>query len=397
MRSLRQVAAGGRVVIASLHQPSKDMFFALDQVILMGHGRILFIGRPEEAEGALAAAGVPCPPGTAIAEHMLKVASSPGDIMTMLTSKPKATGVTPVAEGLPVVVPARPPSAGREPSYSEASSPSVGTESLSPEVGGIAEEKHGDGVAPPDGASQQSARPGFARQLAVMFWRTWIDIIRNPILLALHVCISVFVGVIVGAIFFNLSEDSIGVQNRMGGTFFALAFLAFTSLTTVDLLMNERSVVMREVRSGYYRPTTYLLSKLALDGMLLRLLPAILFWLPFYYMAGFRTGSAYAATNLFTLISFNCAVGALSMAVTVATNTAGQASFLMNFILLFSLAFTGFLVNVTSIPVVLRWIHYLSVFYYAFEAMLTTELNGAKFLLKYQANVSEPSIQNMSL
>jgi hypothetical protein len=57
-----------------------------------------------------------------------------------------------------------------------------------------------------------------------------------------------------------------GVQNRLGGTFFALAFLAFTSLTTVDLLMNERAVVTREVRSGYYAPWTYLLSKLALDA-----------------------------------------------------------------------------------------------------------------------------------
>lgn len=28
----------------------------------------------------------------------------------------------------------------------------------------------------------------------------------------------------------------------MGGTFFAMAFFAFASLTTVDLLMNERAV-----------------------------------------------------------------------------------------------------------------------------------------------------------
>lgn len=34
----------------------------------------------------------------------------------------------------------------------------------------------------------------------------------------------------------------------------------------------------------------------------------------------------------------------------VASRTAGQASFAMNFTLLFSLVFTGFLVNVNSIP-----------------------------------------------
>ena len=52
----------------------------------------------------------------------------------------------------------------------------------------------------------------------------------------------------------------------MGGTFFALAFLAFTSLTTVDLLLNERQVVAREVRGGYYSPISYLISKLTLDA-----------------------------------------------------------------------------------------------------------------------------------
>ncbi len=40
----------------------------------------------------------------------------------------------------------------------------------------------------------------------------------------------------------------------------------------------------------------------------------------------------------------------LHYAAAVASNTAGQASFAMNFLLLFSLVFTGFLVNVNSIP-----------------------------------------------
>jgi hypothetical protein len=174
----------------------------------------------------------------------------------------------------------------------------------------------------------------------------------------------------------------------MGGTFFALAFMAFTSLTTVDLLMNERRVVEREARGGYYSPATYLLAKLALDGALLRMLPALLYWAPFYFMAGFRDGAAPAAVFALTLVTFTAAVGALSMAVAVGSDTAGQASFVMNFILLFSLAFTGFLVNVTSIPEALRWIHYLSVFYYAFEAMLTSELAGRSFTLLYQPVVS---------
>ncbi len=38
-------------------------------------------------------------------------------------------------------------------------------------------------------------------------------------------------------------------------------FLALTSLTTVDLLVNERGLVVKEALGGYYRPLSYYLSK----------------------------------------------------------------------------------------------------------------------------------------
>ena len=38
-------------------------------------------------------------------------------------------------------------------------------------------------------------------------------------------------------------------------------FLALTSLTTVDLLVNERGLVVKESLGGYYRPVSYYLSK----------------------------------------------------------------------------------------------------------------------------------------
>ncbi len=46
-----------------------------------------------------------------------------------------------------------------------------------------------------------------------------------------------------------------------GAVFFSLVFLALTSLTTVDLLVNERGLVVKEAIGGYYRPVSYYLSK----------------------------------------------------------------------------------------------------------------------------------------
>ena len=52
MHSLKTVASAGRVMVASLHQPSRDVFMSLDQVVLMGHGRMLYMGPPAEGEWA---------------------------------------------------------------------------------------------------------------------------------------------------------------------------------------------------------------------------------------------------------------------------------------------------------------------------------------------------------
>ena len=51
------------------------------------------------------------------------------------------------------------------------------------------------------------------------------------------------------------------VRGGAGAVFFSLVFLALTSLTTVDLLVNERGLVVKETLGGYYRPISYYLSK----------------------------------------------------------------------------------------------------------------------------------------
>lgn len=397
LKVLGQVAkgGGGRVVIASLHQPSKDMFFGLDKVILMGHGRMLYQGKPETASQYMAEAGCPGNRSTPTAEHMLEVASNAESIIKMLRAKELADSAA--GKNISIGSPEKSRPSPQDPhakvadaklSFMEADGKSVLMDDCGSEVSPVT-----DASLSSIGSSMPDVDRSLRRELSVMFWRTLVDIVRNPTLLLLHVVLALCTGVITGAIFYNLDFTSVGVQNRMGGTFFALSFLAFTSLTTVDLLMNERTVVLREVRSRFYRPSSYLISKIALDGMLLRVIPAILYWIPFYYMAGFQYGSDYAASFLFTLIAFNCAVGAMSMCVTIGCNTAGQASFIMNFLLLFSLAFTGFLVNVNSIPAVLRWIHYLSVFFYAFEAMLSTELMGVPFTFLYTPSPGQDPLE----
>ena len=68
-------------------------------------------------------------------------------------------------------------------------------------------------------------------------------------------------------------------------------------------------------------------------------------------------------------------------------NSAGKASLVMNVLLLLSLLFAGYLKDVDTITPVLRWLHYLSVFYYSFESMVVNEVSG----LVFQFSVRSPT------
>jgi hypothetical protein len=59
-------------------------------------------------------------------------------------------------------------------------------------------------------------RTPFLRELAVLFWRTLVEIIRNPALLTMHAGMSTIMGLLCGGIFFQLKWDIAGAQGRLG-------------------------------------------------------------------------------------------------------------------------------------------------------------------------------------
>lgn len=59
-------------------------------------------------------------------------------------------------------------------------------------------------------------RTPLGRELAVLFWRTLTEIIRNPTLLAMHCAMAIIMGTLCGGIFYHIGNDIAGAQNRLG-------------------------------------------------------------------------------------------------------------------------------------------------------------------------------------
>jgi ABC-type multidrug transport system ATPase subunit len=93
MQAARELAAAGRVVVMSLHQPSPDMFQQLDKVLLLAKGRLAYLGPPGQVNSYLAAAGVGGGlPDMAPAEKLLHVASQQQSLDKLLCLQQGATG-----------------------------------------------------------------------------------------------------------------------------------------------------------------------------------------------------------------------------------------------------------------------------------------------------------------
>ena len=390
MTTLKSVAKSGRIVILSFHQPSPSMFSLLDRCFLLAQGTCIFSGPPSAVDAHFASIGLPRSPEEGVAEHMLHCACNPSSLPHLLASVEGGHHAAILANGSDVKNGVERMTSGSE---DAAENGIVGGSAAAAAAAAAAETPTtGTGTMP-----RRNARPpqgaGLHRELAVLFWRGLVDIVRNPTLLLLHWGMAIAMGLFVGCIFFNVGLDISGAQDRLGACFFALAFFAFTSLTTVDLIMTESRIVAREAgRGGYYSPWSYLVTKHTLDALLLRAIPIFLYSMSFYPMMGMVGAGENVALFLMVLSTFAVAIGALSMAVAVGCSTPGQASFFMNIILLTSLLVGGFFVNPASMPDWISWLHYLSAFFYAYAALTINELSS--LLLNFEVE-GYAAVQNV--
>lgn len=215
----------------------------------------------------------------------------------------------------------------------------------------------------------------FTQRRRVQVWRGLLDIFRNFGMVLITWLLALAFGIFVGLVFLNLELTIEGVQNRAGVIFFSLVFLGFLSVTSIDSLMTERAVVVKEQRLGYYPGWLYMAAKCLIDSILMRAVPAVLYATPVYWMAGLQESGERYALFAFVLIAFTIGTQFQAMHIVEWSRRAGTATILFVLLLIVQMLFAGFLVNTKSIPGALAWIRYLSLIYFSFEACAVNEFD----------------------
>ncbi|KAJ6606274.1 hypothetical protein DFH09DRAFT_1119732 [Mycena vulgaris] len=340
-------------VIASIHQPSSQLYQIFDSILLLSHGRALYSGPGAFAPAeyfARTAAGIapPYQQGYNVADYLLEIASEPPVALFQLHS----------ANPLP-----------EEGDGSEKGAAAVDGDSA-------LTEKRGGSARQTKSAGRSKYAATFLTQLQYLSGREWKILRRDKTLFFTHVAVSSVLGVFCGGLYFQTGVTIAGFQSRIGCLFFLGALIAFSSLSALYNVVEIRPLFLRERSSSYYSPTAWLLSRLLFDVLPLRIIPTIIVSTITYWMAGLAHDAAHYFKFLFILVLYTLAMTLYNFLLGTLFHNGGIAILLSALSALYQMTFAGFFVHLNSIPPVLRWLQWLCPLKYCLEALAVNEVGS---------------------
>lgn len=228
---ISSLAKDGKTVIATIHQPSAAAFFKFDRLLLLVKGRICYSGPISASQpmAFLSSAGFDCPP-----------LNNPADFLFEILGEAHALTAKFMAEGLPE-------DRERKPAF-----------------------------LPPITHKARYAS-SFLTQVKTHVRRNGLSVLRDPNLARLRLGSSVVMGLAMGILYFDISNDLTGVDDRVSLLLFMMLFLAVTNSIPVLLaVVPELAVARKEARNNWYAPTSFIPAKLVTETPLL-IVPPIIF------------------------------------------------------------------------------------------------------------------------
>ncbi|XP_029123853.1 ABC transporter G family member 1 isoform X2 [Elaeis guineensis] len=253
----------GRTIIASIHQPSSEVFELFDNLCLLSSGKTVYFGPASLTNEFFAQNGFPCPSLRNPSDHYLRTINKDFDETVRGSSSQSKT----TAEAIDILV------------------KSYKLSNIRQEVERRVAEMHrleGDVV-------KTRSQASFTTQCIVLTKRSFINMSRDLGYYWLRLAIYVILCLCIGTMFYDIGHSYASIQARGSVLLFISAFLTFMAIGGFPSFVEEMKIFQRERLNGHYGVTAFMISNMLSSAPYLALV-SIIPGAMAYYLVGLQHG-----------------------------------------------------------------------------------------------------------
>eukprot|EP01068_Selenidium_serpulae_P017910 Selendium_serpulae@DN6418_c0_g1_i3.p1 len=372
LKILLDLAKSGRTIICTVHQPRSQVFQIFDRLLVLNKGHVVYQGAAKDAVKHFADLGYNCPPRFNHADFILDLLSA------------RKRGASPVTASTPL---ARQGSQARICLAEEAIADFPEQYSSSQYAADVLESCEGT-ESKFDGLKSEMKKEveryvkaksggacGWFKSTGVVTYRGLLIAVRDPMQGIAGICVQLFLGVLVGMIFWRLPQgqaDYDGTVNdarNMSGAIFNMVIqMAFGAFDSLLAFPRERALFNRETANGLYGTSSYYLAKF-LSALPLQLVRGLCFVIPYYFIVGIgRSAEAFAIFVVISIMEIYCSI-AYSYIISTASPSVALANILGPTTSVVFMLVSGFFLSDDAIPSWIGWLKYVSFMRYSFHAV----------------------------
>eukprot|EP00736_Rhodelphis_marinus_P010117 Rmarinus@m.24807 len=348
MRSVRRITDRNRTTFCTVHQPSSEIFFLFDKLLLLAQGHVVYFGPVSSCVEYFTSKSLNCEIGKFEnpADFVIKIAGShvanrKGEVM----SREQLVAIW-----------------QQDPQCHETNNELM--------------EISDDGTPyNPDYLDVQQARFRFFTQFWTLLVRSAVVFRRDQIGRML-VIRNVLSGLLFGTLFYDLSDTTSGAQDR-----FALLFQTCCVHTTMMMqamtdILQQRVLFQRERAAGAYTTLSFSLVSL-LIWLPAIVLQCVIFSSIMYYMVGFKDDSGAFVYFIVALVLLEvCGLSTFQL-IAAAVKNPSQAAGIVSLPLILSMYFMGYSPKVDDVPAMWTWAPWSMYSRYCFEGLSVNEFEDS--------------------
>ncbi|XP_058779340.1 ABC transporter G family member 11 [Vicia villosa] len=367
-QTLRALARDGRTVIASIHQPSSEVFELFDQLYLLSGGKTVYFGQASEAYEFFEQAGFPCPALRNPSDHFLRCINSDfdkvkatlkGSMKLRFEGSDDPLDKITTAEAIRTLI-----------DFYRTSQHSYAARQKVDEISKVR------GTVLEAGGSEAS----FLLQTYILTKRSFINMSRDFGYYWLRLVIYIVVTICIGTIYLNVGTGYNSILARGSCASFVFGFVTFMSIGGFPSFVEDMKVFQRERLNGHYGVTAFVISN-TLSATPFLILITFLSGTICYFMVQLHPGFSHYVFFVLCLYASVTVVESLMMAI---------ASIVPNFLMgiIIGAGIQGIFMLVSGYfrlphdipkPVWRYPMSYISFHFWALQGQYQNDLNGLIF------------------